>query len=229
MKKKVITGLLAGIMLMSQLTVYAADVTITDGKGTGNTTLTGTVSAVTTMDVTIPVGGINFTIDSDSNISAQGIVITSNTAIPISVSVLEATSLEAGDTTDGLVATTLAAPTLIAANTYTDEQWNNLTKAETASQIAIALKQVDVTAEGAAGTALTEATTDAMKVTTPVQLGDLEVNKKLAHLESGYGEASKVGINLETDTAYTNYGKAWVGDSNIVFRYLTTLEFAFDN
>lgn len=229
MKKKILASLLAGLMLMSQLTVYAADVTVTEGKGTGNTTLTGTVSAVTTMDVTIPVGGINFTIDSDSNISAQGIVITSNTAIPISVSVLDATSLEAGDTTDGLSATTLKAPTLVAADTYTAEQWNNLTKAETVDKIAIALKQVDITAEGAAGTALTEATSDTLKVTTPVQLGNLEANKSLAHLESGYGEASKVGINLETSTTYTNYGKAWVNDSDIVFRYLTTLEFTFDS
>ncbi len=74
-------------------------------------------------------------------------------------------------------------------------------------KIALSIKQVDVV-DGSAGTSLTEVTTDTLKVTTPVQLGSLAENSKLAHLESGYGGASQIGINLETDSAYTNYGKA---------------------
>ena len=50
----------------------------------------------------------------------------------------------------------------------------------------------------------------------------------LAHLESGYGEASTCAVNIETDTAYTNYGKAWSGEEDITFRYLVTLEISAD-
>lgn len=228
MKRKLLAALITGLMLTSSVTAYASDVTMTDGTGQGNTTVTGTISAVTTMDITIPVGGINFAIDSDGNITSQGIVIQSNTAVPISVEVLSAEALEAGDTSKGLTATTTNAPELVPVNTYTAEQWNNLTRAETLEKIALSIKQVDVV-DGSASTSLTEATTDTLKVTTPVQLGSLAENSKLAHLESGYGSASKIGINLETDSAYTNYGKAWVNENDVTFRYLTTLEFSYDS
>jgi len=228
MKKRLVALLMMGLMVVnSSFTVFASDIAVTDGKGQGDTTVTGTVSAITTMDVTVPVGGINFGIDSDGNITSQGVVIESNTAAPLSINVLSVEALEAGDATNGLSATTVKAPELVDISTYTASQWNNLTKAETAAKIALSLKQVDVV-DGDAGTELTDATTDALKVTTPIQLGNLADNNKLAHLESGFGQASKVGVNLETDLAYTNYGKAWVNSSDITFRYMTTLEFAFD-
>lgn len=232
--RSVMTAAMVTSMLTNSMVFgYAADVPVEDGKGTGNTTLTGEVSAVTTIDVTIPVGGINFAIDADGNIASQGIIIQSNTAIPLKVNVLSAQALDAGDETSGLAATTTKAPNLVKVDMYTTNQWNNLTKAETAENIALALKQVDVVTNAEmqkiAGTALTEATTDTLKVATPVQLGGLTAGDDvLAHLESGFGDASECAINLETDSTYTNYGKAWVGNNDITFRYLTTLEFVFE-
>lgn len=199
-----------------------------DSGNTEGVTVTGTVSEITTVDVTVPVGGINFAIDETGAISAQGIVIKSNTITPLTINVLDVEALEAGDTTNGLLATTTKAPTIVKADTFTLDGWNNLTKEQTANNIALSLKQVDVVDDEAA-TELTELTTDALKVTVPVELADLATNAKLAHLTSGYGEASECGINLELDTAFTNYGKAWGNTSDLTFRYLTTLEFALDN
>lgn len=235
MKRTIATAALAMAMLVtSTVPAFADEIAISDGTGTGETTITGTISPITSMDVTVPIGGINFAIDTEGNIQSQGIVIASDTAVPLNINVLSVEALGAGDETEGLAATTTAAPTLVKADTYTAEEWNNLTKAETAASIALSLKQVDailsddgVTYE--VGTELTELTTDANKVTTPVQLGDIDSSSALAHLESGYGETAYCGVNLETDTQYTNYGKAWINADEITFRYLTTLEFSFDD
>lgn len=233
-KRTLATGALAMAMLLtSTVPAYADEITITDGTGTGETTITGTISPITSMDVTVPIGGINFAIDTEGNIQSQGIVIASDTAVPLNINVLSVQALDAGDETEGLAATTTAAPSIVTADTYTADEWNNLSKADTAAYIALSLKQVDavlgddgVTYE--VGTELTDVTTDASKVTTPVQLGDIDTSSALAHLESGYGETAYCGINLETDTQYTNYGKAWVNSDEVTFRYLTTLEFSFD-
>lgn len=232
MRKKIAALLMAGLMVAnSTVPVFADELSVTDGSGQSSTTVTGSISAVTTMDVTIPIGGINFAIDSDSQITAQGIVIESNTAVPLTVNVLSVTPLNEGDETNGLTATTTDAPEIVPVDTYTAEQWDNLTKAKTFEKIALAIKQVDVVDDGGsdvAGTALTAATTDQLKVTTPVELGDLASNNKLAHMESGYDGGSKIGVNIETSTDYTNYGKAWLSENTIVFRYTTTFEFAYD-
>ena len=200
----------------------------TDSGNSEGVTVTGTISAITSVDVTVPIGGINFGIDEAGNISAQGIVIESNTPAPLSVNIIGVEALEAGDETDGLIATTATAPTLVPVNTYSIEEWNNLSKNDTHAQIALSLKQVDVI-DGDAATSLSELTTDTLKVVTPIELGNLTGADRLAHLESGYGTPSVCGINLETDSAFTNYGKAWGNADDVVFRYLTTLEFALDN
>lgn len=228
--RNMLTGAIVGSMLLTPTVAYADPITVTNGTGTGDTSLTGTVSPITSMDVTVPIGGINFAIDTNGDISAQGAVISSDTAAPLDINVLSVSALGANDTTNGLAATTNQAPGLVPASTYTAEGWNNLTKAQTTSQIALALKQVDVDG-GVAGTALTSVTADPSKVTTPVELGNLSAtssDNKLAHLESGYSNTVYCGINLETDTQYTNYGKAWVNASTVTFRYSTVLEFCYD-
>lgn len=228
--RNMLTGAIIGIMMFNSTATYADSITVNDGSGTGETSLTGTVSPITSLDVTVPIGGINFAIDTNGDISAQGAVISSDTAVPLTINVISVTALGANDTTNGLAATTNQAPTLVPASTYTEDGWNNLTKAQTTSQIALALKQVDVSG-GVAGTALTDATTDNSKVTTPVELGNLNAESSqnaLAHLESGYSNTVYCGINLETDTQYTNYGKAWVNASTVTFRYSTVLEFCYD-
>ena len=192
-------------------------------------TVTMTVSAdVTTTDVTIPIDGLQIAIDSNGDISSSGMVIESNTSFPVTISVDSVETLTIGDTTNSLDATNTSAPQLVAANKYSVDEWNAMSPIDTRKEIALAIKQVDINGDGTVGTELTEATTDSLKVTTPVQLGNLGENKVLAHLESGYGEASTCAVNIETDTAYTNYGKAWSGEEDITFRYLVTLEISAD-
>ena len=192
-------------------------------------TVTMTVSAdVTTTDVTIPIDGLQIGIDSNGDISSSGMLIESNTSFPVTISVYSVETLSNGDTTNSLDATNAAAPTLVPADKYTVDEWNAMSPIDTRKEIALAIKQVDINGDGTVGTELTEATTDSLKVTTPVQLGNLGENKVLAHLESGYGEASTCAVNIETDTAYTNYGKAWSGEEDITFRYLVTLEISAD-
>ena len=192
-------------------------------------TVTMTVSAdVTTTDVTIPIDGLQIAIDSNGDISSSGMIIESNTSFPVTISVDSVETLTIGDTTNSLNATNTAAPQLVSADKYTVDEWNAMSPIDTRKEIALAIKQVDINDDGTVGTELTEATTDSLKVTTPVQLGNLGENKVLAHLESGYGEASTCAVNIETDTAYTNYGKAWSGEEDITFRYLVTLEISAD-
>lgn len=192
-------------------------------------TVTMTVSAdVTTTDVTIPIDGLQIAIDSNGDISSSGMIIESNTSFPVTISVDSVETLTVGDTTNSLNATNTSAPQLVAANKYSVDEWNAMSPIDTRKEIALAIKQVDINGDGTVGTELTEATTDSLKVTTPVQLGNLGENKVLAHLESGYGEASTCAVNIETDTTYTNYGKAWSGEEDITFRYLVTLEISAD-
>ena len=236
MKKKFAALLMAGLMVAnSTVPVFADELSVTDGSGQSSTTVTGSISAITTMDVTVPVGGINFAIDSDSQITAQGIVIESNTAVPLTVNIIGIEALDAGDTTNGLTATTMDAPGLVNADFHTEERWDNLSRNFTFANIALALKQVDVIDNGdgtySASTEITNNTTDIMKRTRPVELADTRYTNEyrmVAHMKSGYTETTRIGINLETDTKYTNYGKAWVSDQDIVFRYNMTMEFAYD-
>ncbi len=236
--KKALMGatMSAAMIASSVMPAFAAgNVTMNGetGNGNGDTTVTGTVSPINTMDVTVDITGISFFVDTNAEnaedrLTSQGTVIKSNTPIALDVNVLSATQLGEGDVTGGLAATTMAAPALVANDAYTDYQWDNMTVAQTKAEIAIAIKQVDVE-NGAAGEALTEATTDALKVSAPVQLGVLSGSGDLiAHLESAYSAETSCALNLEKSREFTDYGKAWIGADDVVFRYATVLEFLFD-
>lgn len=195
-----------------------------------NTTVTGEVSPITTLDVTIPVGGINFAIDSNAQISSVGVVIASDTAVPLQVNMISAEAMAAGDETNGLAATNMQAPALVLASSKTADEWNNLKRAETHAEIAIGLKQVDVVGDAdagyEAGAELTDATTDVDKITTVVEMADID-NSEICHLVSGFDETARAAINLDLDRQYTDYGKAWgaVDDSGLnTFRYNIVLE-----
>lgn len=195
--------------------------------GQQSTTMTGSVEVdITTLDVTMSLGGLTFAVDAEGNLTSQGAVIKSNTNMPLNIDVVGVKRLKALDTTDGLEATNFDSPMLVPVDTYTAEEWNNLDRINTKKYMAVALKQVDVDGENA-GTELTTATTDPNKVTTPVELGNLDANTRLAHLESGYTGETACAINLETDPAYTNYGKTWIGAKDLNMRYLITFEFSW--
>ena len=206
------------------LTVYELDIDKT--LGTKTLAVTGSVdNRVLTLDVSIPVGGISFAIDGDGNLTSQGIVIKSNTVVPLGVKVLSVSREDSGITSN-TVATTLKAPELIPADRYTLEEWNNLGEYTTKNYMALAIKQVDVVGD-IASASLTEATTDKNKVTTPVQLGNISANDKLAHILSASESEQSVGINIETDSAYTRYGKEWFNSGDMIFRYNINLEFSY--
>lgn len=213
---------------------YDEDGTISgndNSLGTGSFGVTGIIQEVTsyeitTLDVTIPIDGIIFNIDKDGVLYTQGMVIQSNTSKPLNVDVIKVESVAIGDNTGDIMETTIVSPTLVPANTYTTNEWNNLSAEDTMKYIALSLKQVDVVNDEASDS-LTDLTVDTNKVTTPVQLGNLGNNYRLAHIESGFNSTASVGINIEKDSAYTNYGKNWIGESSFVFRYKVTLEFSY--
>lgn len=198
-----------------------------DSLGTGTFTISGTAPditslSVTTLDVTIPVTGVQFEIDGDGNLTSSGMVIESNTSVPLNIDVIRVDRLDAGDETNGLSATTVKSPALVKSTAYDDSGWNNLTVEETNSIMALALKQVDVV-DGVASESLTDATTDSLKVTTAVELGDLASNYRLAHIQSGFDAPAYVGINI--DKSLTKCGKQWFSTNGVNFRYNVTVEF----
>lgn len=245
MKKRFLSGLLAVGLMMSFMgmnvnAAEAPDSYLIDGVtynenggiyddslGLGTFTVSGnapdiTSLSITTLDVTIPVSGVQFVINGDGEISSQGMVITSNTSAPVNIDVIRVDRLDEGDTTNDLEATTVKSPALVKANTYDESGWNNLTVEETNGIMALALKQVDII-DGVASDSLTDATTDSLKVTTPVELGDLASNYRLAHIQSGFSGPVSVGINI--DKNFTKYGKQWFSTKGVNFRYLVTVEF----
>ena len=225
--KNVINRVLVALVTATTLFSSQFSLTALAAIVENTTSINGTVSPIGQLDVTVPIGGISFAIDSNGDITGQGMVIKSDTVMPLDIKVLEVTGKSAGDTTNGLGATTVDAPTLVPSSKYTYDQWDNLGITDTASYIAIALKQVDVNDDKTAGTELTAATVDDNKVEFPVELGNLKINNNLSHIMSASEESQYCAVNIETNRSYTNYGKAWSGDTNTVIRYDVTLEFSY--
>lgn len=101
--------------------------------GTEGLTVTGTVHPVTTMDISIPLNGITFTIDEDRNFHGNVAEIKSNCIFPLDVVLMNIT----GKTADE--------PEIVLDDTYTDKQWNNLSRKETNSKIALSLNDMNLT------------------------------------------------------------------------------------
>lgn len=101
--------------------------------GTEGLTVTGTVHPVTTMDINIPLNGIIFTIDEDRNFHGNVTEIKSNCIFPLDVVLMNIT----GKTDDD--------PEIVLDDTYTDKQWNNLSRKETNSKIALSLNNMNLT------------------------------------------------------------------------------------
>ena len=76
---------LAAVMAMSMVgTAFAADATLQDDMtGQGNMEVVGTVKPITMIDVTLPVNGMQFTINADRTITWVDAQITSLSLIHI--------------------------------------------------------------------------------------------------------------------------------------------------
>lgn len=157
-----------------------------DGKVDGNMPIYGTVNPINMIDVTLPIS-MTFVIDSNRIFHApENIEITSRCPAPLNTSILSINKSE-------------NAPGLVAPDTYTDEQWNNLTKAKTYKEIALTMNGYDLSSPG----------------------------NSLGILKSAFNAANPSTPNtqqlaLELDS---KYGKAWNNSEDYTFTYNVVFEF----
>ena len=105
------------------------------GETSGNMSIYGTVQPITMIDVTVPLT-IQFTIESDRTFTGpDSIEIKSNCPSPLDV------NLYGVNKDDG-------APSLVAPDTHSDDEWNNLSRAETLASIALMLDNTSLSSTG---------------------------------------------------------------------------------
>lgn len=105
------------------------------GETSGNMSIYGTVQPITLIDVTVPLT-IQFTIESDRTFTGpDSIEIKSNCPSPLDVNLY-------GVNKDG------SAPSLVAPDTHSDNEWNNLSRSETLASIALMLDNTSLSSTG---------------------------------------------------------------------------------
>ena len=105
------------------------------GETSGNMSIYGTVQPITMIDVTVPLT-IQFTIESDRTFTGpDSIEIKSNCPSPLDV------NLYGVNKDDG-------APSLVAPDTHSDDEWNNLSRSETLASIALMLDNTSLSSTG---------------------------------------------------------------------------------
>jgi len=96
-----------------------------------NMQIIGLVESITTLDVDVPLS-INFVIDAERNfIKPNDLKIVSNCPAPLKVLIYEVDKK-----TD--------APNIVKENTYTDSEWNNLSRKQTSENIALSLNNINL-------------------------------------------------------------------------------------
>lgn len=185
---------------------------------------------IITLDITIPVDPLTFNIDEEGNLTSQGLVIKSNTNVPLEVNVLSIEQMDRGDTTDGLEATNIKALKLVNRNMFTDEQWNNLSIADTRKYISLALKQTDVVVDDegnySASYDLLDMESNPKAVTDPVYLDEIYTSNQLLYIPSAYNSEQVVAFNIDRENS--RCGKMWVGTEKLIFRYSAIFEFSYE-
>ncbi len=191
--QKLLVTLLALTMLMSSMTVAFGAVTLgeEEGKGEGNVDIIGTVEPITRLQVAVPLS-VNFVIKEDRTIEWAEAEITSNCPAPLDVVILNtnAAALTQDEIDNGYV----DAPNLVADDAF--EDWDNLTRAQTKSNIAISMNGFNLSVE----------------------------NQLIGDLDSAFGAevGSEPTLSL---VGSANYGKAWANTTNQYFKYNMILEF----
>lgn len=105
------------------------------GETSGNMSIYGTVQPITMIDVTVPLT-IQFTIESDRTFTGpDSIEIKSNCPSPLDVNLY-------GVNKDD------SAPSLVAPDTHSDDEWNNLNRAQTLASIALMLDNTSLSSTG---------------------------------------------------------------------------------
>ena len=93
--------------------------------------VTGKVSPVTTIDISIPLNSLSFRIDEERNITAQTTQIINNSQYPLDMYILNVEPID-------------DAPAIIPKNTYTEREWNNLSVLDTLRFIAISINDFEL-------------------------------------------------------------------------------------
>jgi len=197
---------LMAVMAIASMTTtaYAADTTLqADGTAQGDMEIVGTIEALTMIDVTMPVNGLQFVIKADRTIEWVDAEIINNSAAPLNVSMISAGEavLSAEEEAAGYNAS--GCPELVADDKFDD--WDNLGKADTKGNIAISVNGENISDVA----------------TTPVELGSLAS----AFGVDGEGNYQAVPTTLDV-TGSAFYGKAWDNTSDLLIKYDTVLEFA---
>ena len=197
-------AILALVASMSTTAFAASDATLQgDMTGQGDMEVVGTVEPITMIDVTLPINGLQFTINADRTISWVDAEIKSNSPAPLTISMIDAgVAVLEGDEVG--VYNVDGAPALVADDAFAD--WDNLTKAQSKANIAISVNGSNISTASDS---------------TPVALGD--VNS--AYGEDGSGNFQAVEQTLAL-TGSAKYGKAWDNSTNALYKYDTVIEFA---
>lgn len=102
--------------------------------GEGNMPIYGKIESLQMIDVTLPIQ-MTFTIDTERLFHAPDAEIVSNFAAPLEITIIDVNKSE-------------NAPTLVAPDTYTDDEWNNLGVSNTQSKLALLVNGYDISTNG---------------------------------------------------------------------------------
>lgn len=167
---------------------------------TANIELAGTIEPVTSLNLDVPVQ-TTFHIDANRDFIAPEFEIINHSAAPVSVT---AVSLKAKSGTSAKV---------IAEDAYTDEQWNNLSAADTQSKIALGLR-----------------VQESSSLTSALPAGSLwfgdesgDSNLELGSIQSAYGLEQPPKLVLQYDA---RYGKQWGDVSSLSYELILCFETA---
>ena len=102
--------------------------------GEGNMPIYGKIESLQMIDVTLPIQ-MTFTIDTERLFHAPDAEIVSNFEAPLEITIIDVNKSE-------------NAPTLVAPDTYTDDEWNNLGVSNTQSKLALLVNGYDISTNG---------------------------------------------------------------------------------
>lgn len=108
-------------------TIEASDSSL----GNEGALVSGEISPVTTLDVSIPVSGGSFYIDEKRNVSSRPLSVQNNSNAPVSVYLIDTEK----NSTE---------PDLIPIDTYTDTEWANLSEEDTLNYLGMAINGKDI-------------------------------------------------------------------------------------
>ena len=166
---------------------YTGDSLVENGA---NMVISGTVSPVTTLDITIPLQVIELNIGEDRTMEFADKEIINNSHFPIDVYIL---NVEGEDGTE---------PEFVPEDTYTEYEWNNLSKSETLSSISVSMNDNDLS-EVFENTGL-----------------DSALAIKIGAIKSGLSDVHKIDITTEAQ-----YGKNFGIVEDLSFNYTVVMEF----